>query len=1612
MPTCILDLNRARHAASFYAVPIAFSAFRRDFFFRFAVEAQACSDAVGIAPHQALVALCCPAFGLCCTTAGFRVSPTAQQLRPFICGAWPELTDHKIADTGECFEDAAYYTITHPSCPLTAWLRAGGAHDDVLFLPVDVRPETGIPCSPGLYPHVFRHEGVWGLYDLRAGPPVDTPLGAFASRALTAFAAAAGGETPSSASGCSVSSDVSSVEHIPGPVLSITSDPDPVTVSVPDALSPHSPLFRSPDSAADPSSDDGLVLLQTRSRYKAWAVSEASAGSSSTCHRALADSLPKVPRCRLSVSCRGRLDTRGLAPASTLRALPTPCRTRRLTRGALGVSAPDLSAAVVNAPLVVADAGHEDGLDQASRTCGVPSCPASPAPATPVFLHSALQLEAPTFFDCSSVFARADWLFLRRDTESVPGMLPTCRALSARGPGDARSCCRLHVYTDGSFLPDPTLSRAGWAFAVFTESCGPGGSYFGFLGFAGGSLRPWLRTALNIDCDCYDAECIALALACAWCLAVPQLVMHFDSISAGGAASGRAQPRRPQDSRTAAATARYCAQALEAAGHNVHWQWVRGHSGSLGNEVCDAVSRACAADVFDASPISTFAWQAFLSPHLPWLWRHFAVSSTCPSMEALCSGVYEPADKCSPCLVPAACPRGATSAPCKAKLSVSFCSFNVQTLRDVKGMLWEQFVKAGLHVVGLQETRLRSSSFIEGSSFFEFHAAATNGDGGVSLLFSRTAPYGFMQGKPLRFAKHHLRCLHSDSHCICVCVRAPFLAITVVAAHGPHSGHSIAAIRQWWADLEAVLPCGHDLVILADCNARLGSVVSDGVGDHAPAAECPAGTALREFVARRDLWIPSTFHDQDGLHNRDVSEPTWHAPAGGDSRIDYVLLPMAWRSARCRPFVWYDVVLPRDHDDHWPAVLSCNFAGSGSAPSPSAPRPVRDPASLSNEARFALDFTWAHLGHVPWSVDVHTHTQYLFDHLGTCLPFVANRGPRRRTFLPDSTWQVVRFCRTLKRHLGFLDKQARALTLRALFLSWKASRFPVRAGPPANGLGWTLQDVACIRASCAWALSSSRQLLRRLVAGDKAAFVSRQVALVAHAGTIRDSKALYHALKPLRPASKRVLKPWSALCVAPALEEEAPTFQALQDAKASFFGDIEGGARASPEALAQAAQSSPRPSVPFALGDLPTLLQIECLARSTSSVKAPGTSGIPNYFWTCDPPRVAQHLLPLFIKSHVRLSEPVQFKDVSLVTLFKGKGSFQDLSNHRAICLMETPGKMLRKQLRPSLLGALRATDLHQGGIPGSLLQAGQHAVRTFLSAARAKGLPHAAYFLDVSSAYYRVIRCAFRELGETDEALVAVLDRLKVPPAYLHEVLAWASGSSLLERTSPHVRAFIAQTLQGTHFRVQEGSFLTQTFAGVRPGDALADVLFSFVQADFLRALELDLGTLDFFNGDLLNSTPLRGRLVAPTWADDTVPLVAAPDCRQLLQKVKALGSAVHRLLHQRGLLPNYSRGKTEVVLALIGPQSQKCRQELMIAGGGLLSFPVPEGTVQVRCVPSYTHLGGRVHFRGGILPDILQKSASAFSAVAPFGDRSLGGLFCLSGSSGRFCLHWPFPA
>ena len=680
----------------------------------------------------------------------------------------------------------------------------------------------------------------------------------------------------------------------------------------------------------------------------------------------------------------------------------------------------------------------------------------------------------------------------------------------------------------------------------------------------------------------------------------------------------------------------------------------------------------------------------------------------------------------------------------------------MQTLKDVKKVLQAQLGEIVCHITALQETRAQHASTIQGADFFEFHSAADRGDGGMALLFSRKKPYGRSPAGNLFFAREHFSCFIAGPRLLGVRIQAPFFQATVIAAHAPHSGRSASVIKQWWRDLHAQIPATptDELFVLVDSNARLGSVPTEHVGVHAAQDECPGGSCLRDFLELRSLWAPATFFDSHGRCVPQAREPTWVSPNGPASRIDYILLPMALRGADVVPWVDHTIELPRTHDDHFPVCVRTQWERFGAPPAPRWPQVPRDPAALTAEQLGALQLTWQTLALPAWSVDVHQHTQYIFDHLRTCLPLLAVRNPvRRRPFLSDFSFLLIRFGRALKTHVAFVDKQCRRLFLQTVFAAWAG-----RNGPICNNLGWRLKDCHVILSLCVHTLHLTRGTLRMNVKADKAAFVTRQVQALQAQGLSHDHKAWYHALRPLRPPSKRIFKPWSRLTLHSSANASLPDRTAIADAKAHFFSAIEAGCAATADELvAHASQRAVEPG-PFALADLPSLLQVENLTRRLASSKAPGPSKIPNFFWTLSPVRTAQHLLPLFVKCHVRLSEPMQFKDVDLVTLFKQKGAFSELSNHRAICLLEAPGKLFRKQTRQALLEALPNDDTHQGGMPGSLLQAGQHIVRACANCARAQGLSHAALFFDVSSAYYRVIRQAFCELGTTDRALLTIL--------------------------------------------------------------------------------------------------------------------------------------------------------------------------------------------------------------------------------------------------------------
>ena len=158
------------------------------------------------------------------------------------------------------------------------------------------------------------------------------------------------------------------------------------------------------------------------------------------------------------------------------------------------------------------------------------------------------------------------------------------------------------------------------------------------------------------------------------------------------------------------------------------------------------------------------------------------------------------------------------------------------------------------------------------------------------------------------------------------------------------------------------------------------------------------------------------------------------------------------------------------------------------------------------------------------------------------------------------------------------------------------------------------------------------------------------------------------------------------------------------------------------------------PAEGFDLADVPTLVDVEQCIRRMPKRKAPGPSGVVNEHWQEDVASSAREWMDLVLKMHKRGTEPFRLSTGLLHTLYKGKGSLTEISNHRSIFLLESIGKALRKLARPAILQNARAHGLPLlfGAVPGSQSALLTHYLLTFQRLARNKGASSCILFVDV----------------------------------------------------------------------------------------------------------------------------------------------------------------------------------------------------------------------------------------------------------------------------------------
>ena len=272
---------------------------------------------------------------------------------------------------------------------------------------------------------------------------------------------------------------------------------------------------------------------------------------------------------------------------------------------------------------------------------------------------------------------------------------------------------------------------------------------------------------------------------------------------------------------------------------------------------------------------------------------------------------------------------------------------------------------------------------------------------------------------------------------------------------------------------------------------------------------------------------------------------------------------------------------------------------------------------------------------------------------------------------------------------------------------------------------------------------------------------------------------------------------------------------------------------------------------------LPRLEEIEKAIRLLSSGKAPGSDSIPAEIYKEGGSALTAKLHQLFLLIWQHETLPQDFKDASIIHLYKRKGNRKVCNNHRGISLLSIAGKVLARVLLNRLIDHLENDHLPESQC-GFRKNRGTidmvFAARQLQEKCQEQNTDLYSTFVDLTKAFDTVSR----------EGLWRIMEKYGCP------------------------RKFIALTRQfhdGMLARVQDNGEASAPFAvtnGVKQGCVLAPTLFSLMFSamltDAFRDMDLGIGIRYRFDGSIFNLRRLQAKTkVSKDFIND---LLFADDC------------------------------------------------------------------------------------------------------------------------------------
>ena len=267
-----------------------------------------------------------------------------------------------------------------------------------------------------------------------------------------------------------------------------------------------------------------------------------------------------------------------------------------------------------------------------------------------------------------------------------------------------------------------------------------------------------------------------------------------------------------------------------------------------------------------------------------------------------------------------------------------------------------------------------------------------------------------------------------------------------------------------------------------------------------------------------------------------------------------------------------------------------------------------------------------------------------------------------------------------------------------------------------------------------------QQLLEEAVREDRARYVNDIIDNIAMTGR----KSILKELKPLK-MGKRVAhlgrKPIPIVVLKNG--EPASTPAEARGRWREHFAEMEGGSEIT---VAQLLARQPHCDklVEMDLNDLPSIYELESALRHCTPGKSMGLDGLPPELMHRFPQQMADLVWPLFAKQSVFCCcESLQHKGGSLVAAYKRRGDVKECSSHRSLLVSSSLGKAFHTVYRKRLMPAIHETacGLQYTSHRSPIVTMASHTVRAFMNASHRMGRSSFGIFVDITEAYYRVIR-------------------------------------------------------------------------------------------------------------------------------------------------------------------------------------------------------------------------------------------------------------------------------